>query len=139
MRINLLILFIILAPTFTVADTIPSGCYVADYYRTDPCWYSSNGVYLWTQSLDRVGNTAYYGPTVETIIYNGNLDRIALGLSNSDLNQCNADYNALAGRYNTNDAKHVADYNGLVAEFNAQLALVKKLRKKCGKACKKIK
>lgn len=54
------ILMILLMPAIAIAELIPPGCYVADYYRTDECyqpglwdyrWYSPN--YNTTEDLVR--------------------------------------------------------------------------------------
>lgn len=45
MRKFLLIILIFL-PSIAVADQIPPGCYVADFYRTDDCF--EPGLFNWT-------------------------------------------------------------------------------------------
>ena len=103
------------------ADDIPPGCYVADYYRSDPCWTSSNNIYLWNNYPNRTTGALTYGSTVEAIIN-------AWGLQQASTNICLNDYSNLATSYNNN-----------LIVISAQSTLIKKLRRKCGSPCRKLK
>lgn len=145
MRHILAALTVILVPSFAVAEILPPGCYVADFYRTDLCWYTENEIYDWGDSgtgLTQGQMLSYYGGPVTAIINQNAENRnnwasclndlgTAIGAANSletRLANCNAGYNELYGQATT-----------LAAGVIKQKALIKKLRKKCGPACKKIK
>lgn len=101
MRKLLLILSIFITSS-AVAEQIPPGCYVADYYRTDDCYEPSLFSFTWYNpglySSDFM--VQEYGEVLSTVL--------------------NEDYSWR-----------------LYAAY--QEGLAKRLRKKCGKSCKKIK
>jgi len=147
--LSLLAIVAVSHPVDSRAEFMPPGCYVADFYRLDPCWNGFGGLTEWNQYSDRNYATGYYGTAVESIIYDGKLADLALS-------QCNSDYNALLGLNNiaasnlaqceSNRQEWIAygtaAESGRVALFAAnkkQAALVKKLRAACGLKCKKIK
>lgn len=140
---RLILVLLLTLPSFARAEVIPPGCYVADYYRLDPCWNASDNLYEWVGYSNRTTGVGYYGGTVEAIIHKNELNK-------SDLSSCLTAYGNLQNQYNANDAGHVNNYNALYGEYskvvdsaNALLkkrdTLIKKLRKACGNACKKIK
>lgn len=103
------------------AEVIPPGCYVADFYRTDQCWYASDNLYVWDTFLDRTQGVSTYGPAMEAVAYHGSIQGKSLDI-------CVADYNAVVLSYNSN-----------LGVISSQTKLIKKLRKKCGAACKRVK
>lgn len=131
-------------PSFAVAESIPPGCYVADYYRLDPCWNSFDGFYSWVTNTSTAGApTLYYGETVAALIKS---DTIA----NNELSACHVNFNNLYNACESAGTAQINQYNELVGKYNGLLdtsanatkksaSLVKKLRKACGNACKKIK
>ena len=63
-----LLLSLLFFPIAASAEFMPAGCYVADYYRTDPCWSASDNYSQWTYFDNRYEGAAYYGHTIEAII-----------------------------------------------------------------------
>lgn len=106
---------------------LPDGCYVA---ANNPyvCFTGPTGaVPSWTSSNDANMLASRYGQAIAAII-----------ARNFDLNIYLANAEASAAQSNAELNTCIDDYNGLVSPFNHQLSLIKKLRKKCGKACKNI-
>lgn len=156
MKKILALLLVSMFASVAKAEQIPDGCYVADYYRTDPCYNSPSALFEWTAFTDRSIGVAKYGPVVETIIFRSSSFENSLNSCNSSYNNlladrnsisaqlgsCNSNYNNLLADRNSIAAQQstcVTDYNNLVAPYNKNLALIKKLRKACGSKCKKIK
>lgn len=144
-----LLLAIMLFPVSAISEVIPPGCYVADYYRTDPCWEASDNYYNWTAFSNRQYGTDYYGETVEVIIHEEFLSSTALSDSIDDYNSLAIQYNAKLDKLSACESSLSATtlanefHAANTASANANLAkansLVKKLRKACGTKCKKIK
>jgi len=136
---KILLLIALFCPALATAENMPPGCYVADYYRTNPCWDAAAGYTEWTQFADRTAGVYYYGSAVETIIFNGKLQQEALNI-------CTGDYNRVLGSLNSTEANRQewiaygnAQAAALLSTNTAHQKLVKKLRKACGTKCKKIK
>jgi len=123
------LLLSLLFPSFVSADyMLPDGCYVA-YSNPNYCFDIPAGQTLvWTQSTDQSLLAPSYGYAVAIMLSLAEQREI-------DLNQCIDDYNALVAQFNS----RTDQYNLCASDYNKQLKLVKKLRKKCGKPCKKIK
>lgn len=140
---RLALVLALLLPSFTHADTmLPDGCYVA-FSNPGYCFTIPNGETLvWTQSTDQNTLAPSYGQIVAVILSVAQTRKI-------DLAQCLDDYNGLTTQFNDRTNQYnslVTQYNsrgtqisGLNASLNVQKKLVTKLRKKCGKPCKKIK
>jgi hypothetical protein len=103
------------------AEAIPPGCYVADSYRTDPCWTSYDGYYAWSYNINRYLGAEKYGSAMEAIIHDWYIQT-------NSLNLCVNDVNTMVTSNNTS-----------LIVIQAQTKLIKKLRKKCGAACKRVK
>lgn len=114
------VLCVILFALPAQGEYLPAGCYVADFYRTDPCWVAVDGVTQWRQSTDRTATTLYYGSSVESIIYNGLL--------------CSADYSTVKAAYDSSEANRQEwiTYSGY------QTGLIKRLKRACGAKCKRL-
>lgn len=136
-----LVLAILVSASVVRAEYLPDGCYVA-FYDTSRCWSAFDGVAQWTVYPDRSLGAYHYGDAVEAIIWAHAGEQ---GLKQA----CYNDYNSLLANYNsvTSDRSTcIDDYNSLVDQYNGQLeslsrsaALIKKLRRACGKKCRKIK
>lgn len=134
-----LIIALILIPSIAVAEFLPDGCYVAHYYRSDPCWYSLTSVYQWNEQLALQNN---YGNAVSNIalksfdeerLKNSCLNDLAVADAENVL--CVSDYNDLVNDYSALSASESA----LRQSLNKANAYAKKLKKACGVKCKKIK
>ncbi len=105
-----------------MGEVIPAGCYVADYYRDDPCWNSVDGTYVWFHSGNRATEAGYYGEAIEAVVFKGFVDLHARNECNADLNTLVDDYNSLVEAKNTCSTDLntlVDDYNSLVNSNNA--------------------
>lgn len=132
---KIIALALALLPTIASAEFIPAGCYVADYYRTDPCWFSSSGYYEWYNDANPAVTSAYYGSTVGAIVRSWGSEQ---GAKNACLTQRDNAINAYQSELNRANVNY--DYAIFYqAEFNKQLSYAKKLKKACGSKCKKIK
>lgn len=121
-----LILSILLFPSLLLAEVIPPGCYVADYYRTNPCWSAFDNITVWNHSGDRSAEVLYYGLTVEAIIHKNFTNLNAY-------NQCVSDYNNLSNLNNSNVNDFnilVNDYNILASDYDKALKKIKRLKAK---------
>ena len=134
-----LLLTLALFPLSAFAEFLPAGCYVADYYRNDPCWSPGDLNPQWTVYASPSDALNYYGFTLAYIIKYEDNERIALG---DALNSCNA--NASANE--SNRQEWIAYGNSVASQLDAETrkrkkseTLVSKLRKACGSKCKKIK
>jgi hypothetical protein len=105
---KLLLLIALFVCVDASADYFPSGCYVADYYRTDECWGEDVDYFNWN-NYDRAnpsGENEYYGSAVATLIMQETLYRQAFAVAKS--------------------------------ENDKNKKLVKKLKSKCGSACRSV-
>jgi hypothetical protein len=91
------------------AEYLPAGCYVADYYRTDPCWGEDVSYLNWFNYdfTNTAGESAYYGVAVAGLIKQETIYRSA--------------------------------YEIIEAASRKDKALIKKLKRKCGSACRGVK
>lgn len=113
MRIILLCVFI-LAGSAQAQQTetfIPDGCYVADEYRTDPCYEPGPTYIQWytpgAMSIEELGFK--YGQIVTSLIQYGYLRETG------------------------------ANIEARMCKVSTRENLIKRLRKACGKKCKRIK
>jgi hypothetical protein len=130
-----IIALLALIPTIASAEFIPVGCYVADYYRTDPCWYSNSAFYQWTAYDNQNTAVLIYGSPVAAIIQNAANEQTAKNACLNNLDNAIIAYQSESKRADDN-------YNFAIyyqTEFNKQLSYAKKLKKACGSKCKKIK
>lgn len=107
------------------------GCYV-DFRFLNTCFEGDVSCAL---RNDLSEERFFHGTAVGNLCYKysitlTNLSSCDSAYSDSQANlaSCNGGYNSL-----------VATHNTLVANYNSQLKLIKKLRKACGTKCKKIK
>lgn len=128
----------LLVYTNAYADLVPDGCYVA-FNNPDYCWVSSNGITEWTEFSNRNDGAYKYGNTVEAIIYNGKLQKLAKEKEQQLKLSCQSDYNTLSSQFANSDAERVAAYNSLVGEYNTLLAEKTKLAASVTKLQKQIK
>jgi hypothetical protein len=132
---SILVATLILIPSLASAEFIPAGCYVADYYRTDPCWSSYSAFYEWNNYNNSSLTVSYYGGPVATIIQAVQNEQTA---KNACLNQRDALINAFGEEQNrANNNYDIAVY--YQGEYSKQASYAKKLKKACGTKCKKIK
>ena len=134
-----LLLALLLFPAASFAIELPSGCYVADYYRTDPCWGEGYAYFNWTYFTPRTNGVAYYGAAVEAIINQVDENETLILVARDLYNQLDAQCKASNAQHVNDFNQLVADYNGLVGAVKKRDSLIKKLRKACGNSCKKIK
>lgn len=130
-----LLAFLLLIPSIAAAEFLPDGCYVANFYRNDPCWFSNSPVYQWTAFDNQSTAVAFYGGPVATIIQSAANEQAAKNLCITQRNNAIAAYEAELARANNN--YDVADY--YETQFNKYNKYAKKLKKACGSKCKKIK
>lgn len=128
-RLLVAVMLSLLIPAFASADyMLPEGCYVA-YSNPGYCLNIPVGeTLIWTASTDQTFLINAYGQIAAVIISVSRQYEL-------DANQCVTDYNNLVTQYNTRGTQMTT----LSTSLNAQKKLVTKLRKKCGKPCKKIK
>lgn len=132
---RLIALALALIPAVSSAESIPAGCYVADYYRTDPCWYAPSNFYQWVNFPNQADTNLLYGPAMGTIIQAWGNEQSAKNFCIAQRDNAIAAYNSENDRANNN--YDVATY--YQSEFNKYLKYSKKLKKACGSKCKKIK
>lgn len=104
---KLILMGLLLANTAN-ADYLPAGCYVADSYRTDPCWGEGLSYFSWyNYDLSEQSDEAYYyGDAVATLIRQETIYRLG--------------------------------YEQVAEQDKKNKALIKKLKRKCGSACRNI-
>lgn len=100
-----LLSILIAAPSISRAEYIPSGCYVADSYRTDACWGEDATYLSWDNYSARSvqANNDYYGNAIATLIQQESGYRLY--------------------------------YQKVVKDLEKNKKLVKKLKSKCGSRC----
>jgi hypothetical protein len=140
MKAFFLALICLMPFTSAFADAIPAGCYVS-FANTSQCWSSSTNTYSWSTGSDEF-LAATYGSAMGTVIKHG-------AEADAEIESCNADYNDVAADFNNlltdfNDLNTAFNslndsFNSLKNSYDAQAKLIKKIRKKCGVACKNIK
>jgi hypothetical protein len=117
-----------------IAESLPDGCYVT-YSNPGSCYIAPSGTLDWDVAGSQEYLVAKYGFATGLIIDRGRIDANKLVV-------CNADYNNLVLNYNnlnTNNSSNLNLLNQWIAYANAQVKLAKRLRKKCGAPCRKIK
>jgi hypothetical protein len=127
-----LILALALIPSFAVAEFLPDGCYVAHYYRTDPCWYAQSGLYQWNKYSAQQNQ---YGSPVSTIALTSFEETRQKNTCINNLSAAQSQVTAYANEYNA----VVADKAFLIGAYGKINSYAKKLKKACGSKCSKIK
>lgn len=114
-----LILLTLLIPSIAFGEFIPSGCYVS-YSNPGYCHEVTPGSLVqWIESSNANSLVGGYGQIVATMI----------GRYVQEIGACNADYNTLLAKSNTD----VDDYNRLLAQYTAQAKKIASLNKQIKK------
>jgi hypothetical protein len=105
---RIVLILILLGTNVAHADYLPPGCYVADSYRTDDCWGEDLSYVSWPDSN--------FSDLRSEISYYGNA--VSTLIQQETLYRLN--------------------YTKVANDLKKQKDLAKKLKKKCGSACRGV-
>jgi len=122
------LLLALLIPMSAMAEQLPAGCYVADYYRTDPCWSPTLGPAEVSFYVNPAQSVNFYGGAISELVYN---------FFNADSRAFNCNQSLTDNE--SNRQQWIAYANDQATKAKKNDALIKKLRKACGSKCARIK